>query len=193
MMHGAHIGGVRAAGFRELVRATAPERVLLVGVDVAKATWFVVASTLLGEVVVDGVRLVADRAGLAEEDLIRKAYDAFGSGDRDTIEELFADNIAFHVSGRNLPGDYVARIKSSGSSTAWRRLPRSRSGPSSTTSWRPTNTPWPFSDTRLSVRARPRSRMATCPSSMSGEGRSPRSGITRATSTRRTSSSPRLR
>jgi transposase len=40
--------------------------VLLVGVDVAKATWFVVASTLLGEVVVDGVRLVADRAGLAE-------------------------------------------------------------------------------------------------------------------------------
>jgi Transposase len=31
-----------------------------------KATWFVVASTLLGEVVVDGVRLVADRAGLAE-------------------------------------------------------------------------------------------------------------------------------
>jgi hypothetical protein len=66
MMHGAHIGGVRAAGFRELVRAAAPDRVLLVGVDVAKATWFVVASTLLGEVVVDGVRLVADRAGLAE-------------------------------------------------------------------------------------------------------------------------------
>jgi uncharacterized protein len=44
------------------------------------------------------------------EDLIRKAYDAFGSGDRDTIEELFADNIAFHVSGRNLlSGDYVGR------------------------------------------------------------------------------------
>ena len=63
MVHGAHIGGVRAAGFRELVRATAPEGVLLVGVDVAKATWFVVASTLGGEVVVDGVRLVADRAG----------------------------------------------------------------------------------------------------------------------------------
>jgi transposase len=66
MMHGVHIGGMRAAGFLELVRGTAPERVLLVGVDVAKATWFVVASTLLGEVVVDGVRLVADRAGLAE-------------------------------------------------------------------------------------------------------------------------------
>jgi ketosteroid isomerase-like protein len=44
------------------------------------------------------------------EDLIRKAYDAFSSGDRDTIEELFADNIAFHVSGRNLlSGDYVGK------------------------------------------------------------------------------------
>jgi hypothetical protein len=153
------------AGFRELVRATAPERVLLVGVDVAKATWFVVASTLLGEVVVEGVRLVADRAGLAEEDLIRKAHDAFGSGDRDTIEELFADNIAFHVSGRNLlSGDYVGKDQGlRGLRPPGGRLPRSRSGPSSTTSWRPTNTPWPFSDGRPSVRARPRWRMATCP------------------------------
>ena len=41
-------------------------RMVSVGVDVAKATWFVVASNLLGEVVVDGVRLVADRAWLAE-------------------------------------------------------------------------------------------------------------------------------
>ena len=65
MMHGAHIGGQRAAGFLELVGGIDPRRVLLVGVDVAKATWFVVASTLLGEVVVNGVRLVADRAGLA--------------------------------------------------------------------------------------------------------------------------------
>ena len=65
MMDGAHIGGQRAAGFLELVRGIDPQRVLLVGVDVAKATWFVVASTLLGEVVVNGVRLVADRAGLA--------------------------------------------------------------------------------------------------------------------------------
>jgi transposase len=66
MMHGAHIGGQRAGAFWELVRGVDPQRVLLVGVDVAKATWFVVASSLLGEVVVDGVRLVADRAGLAE-------------------------------------------------------------------------------------------------------------------------------
>ena len=65
-MHGAHIGGQRAGTFLELVRGVDPTRVLLVGVDVAKATWFVVASNLLGEVVVDGVRLVADRAGLAE-------------------------------------------------------------------------------------------------------------------------------
>jgi hypothetical protein len=65
-MHGAHIGGQRAAGFLELVGGIDPRRVLLVGIDVAKATWFVVASTLVGEVVVDGVRVVADRAGLAE-------------------------------------------------------------------------------------------------------------------------------
>ncbi len=65
-MHGVHIGGQRAGAFLELVRGVDPKRVLLVGIDVAKATWFVVASNLLGEVVVDGVRLVADRAGLAE-------------------------------------------------------------------------------------------------------------------------------
>jgi hypothetical protein len=63
MMHGVHIGGQRAAGFLELVGGIDPRRVLLVGVDVAKATWFVVASTLVGEVVVNGVRLVADRGG----------------------------------------------------------------------------------------------------------------------------------
>jgi transposase len=66
MMHGAHIGGQRAGAFLELVRGVDPQRVLLVGVDVAKATWFVVAANLLGEVVVDGVRLVADVAGLGE-------------------------------------------------------------------------------------------------------------------------------
>jgi transposase len=66
MMHGAHIGGQRGGEFLELVRGVDPQRVLLVGIDVAKATWFVVASTLPGEVVVDGVRLVADVAGLAE-------------------------------------------------------------------------------------------------------------------------------
>jgi transposase len=66
MMHGVHIGGQRAEAFLELVRGIDPGRVLLVGVDVAKATWYVVAANLLGEVVVDGVRLPADRAGLAE-------------------------------------------------------------------------------------------------------------------------------
>jgi hypothetical protein len=66
MMHGAHIGGQRAGVFLEPVGGLDPRRVLLVGVDVAKATWFVVASNLIGEVMVDGVRLVADRAGLAE-------------------------------------------------------------------------------------------------------------------------------
>jgi len=66
MMHGAHIGGQRAAAFFKLVADLDPRRVLLVGIDVAKATWFVVVSDLTGAVVADGVRLVADRAGLAE-------------------------------------------------------------------------------------------------------------------------------
>jgi hypothetical protein len=48
MMHGAHIGGQRGGEFRELVRGVDPQRVLLVGIDVAKATWFVVASTCRG-------------------------------------------------------------------------------------------------------------------------------------------------
>lgn len=44
------------------------------------------------------------------EVLIRKAYDAFGSGDLDTIGKLFADDIAFHVPGKSpLSGDHVGR------------------------------------------------------------------------------------
>jgi ketosteroid isomerase-like protein len=48
-----------------------------------------------------------------KEDLIRKAYDAFGSGDIDTIREPFAEDIEFHVPGKNLsPATSWARIKS---------------------------------------------------------------------------------
>jgi hypothetical protein len=49
MMHGAHIGGQRAGAFLELVRGVDPKRVLLVGVDAAKATWFVVSRVRLPE------------------------------------------------------------------------------------------------------------------------------------------------
>jgi hypothetical protein len=76
MMHGVHIGGQRAGAFLELVRGVDPKRVLLVGIDLAKATWFVVAANLLGEVVVDGVRLVADRAGLVELERVLGAASA---------------------------------------------------------------------------------------------------------------------
>src|SRR5215218_4282647 len=80
MMHGVHIGGQRAGAFLELVRGIDPGRVLLFGVDVAKATCYVVAADLLGEVVVDGVRLPADRAGLAEcERLIAAARSRLGA------------------------------------------------------------------------------------------------------------------
>jgi ketosteroid isomerase-like protein len=41
------------------------------------------------------------------EDLLRKGYEAFGKGDMDTLRELFAPNIKWHVPGRNMiSGDY---------------------------------------------------------------------------------------
>lgn len=61
-----HIGGERGAVFARRVAGLDPERVLLVGVDVAKATWFALGCTLSGEVVFEGCRLAADRAGLEE-------------------------------------------------------------------------------------------------------------------------------
>lgn len=61
-----HVGGERAAAFRLLVKGLDPERVLVVGIDVAKASWFVLGSTLDGGIVLDGVKLTADAAGLAE-------------------------------------------------------------------------------------------------------------------------------
>lgn len=43
----------------------------------------------------------------ANEELLRKGYQAFGEGDLDTVRELFADDIAWHVGGKNaLSGDY---------------------------------------------------------------------------------------
>jgi uncharacterized protein len=40
-------------------------------------------------------------------DLLNKGYDAFDKGDLDTIRELFADGIVFHIPGRNqISGDY---------------------------------------------------------------------------------------
>lgn len=61
-----HVGGERAAAFRLLVKNLDPERVLLVGIDVAKASWFALGSTLHGDVVLEGVKLTADAHGLAE-------------------------------------------------------------------------------------------------------------------------------
>jgi len=61
-----HIGGERAAAFRGLVGDLDPRRVLLVGVDVAKASWFVLGCDLHGNVVIDGTKVAADRAGLGQ-------------------------------------------------------------------------------------------------------------------------------
>jgi hypothetical protein len=48
MMHSADIGGQRAGAFLELVGGVDPRRVLVVGVDVAKATWLWWPGTWLG-------------------------------------------------------------------------------------------------------------------------------------------------
>jgi transposase len=61
-----HIGGDRAAAFRELVSDLNPRKVLLVGIDVAKASWFVLGCDLHGSVVIDGTKVPADRAGLGQ-------------------------------------------------------------------------------------------------------------------------------
>jgi ketosteroid isomerase-like protein len=44
------------------------------------------------------------------EDLVRKGYEAFASGDVDWLNEHFADDIAWHTSGRNpLAGDHMGK------------------------------------------------------------------------------------
>ena len=41
------------------------------------------------------------------EELVRKGYEAFGKGDMDTLNDLFADDIAWHAPGRSpVSGDY---------------------------------------------------------------------------------------
>jgi ketosteroid isomerase-like protein len=40
-------------------------------------------------------------------ELLRRGYAAYGSGDMDTINEVFADDIVWHVAGRSaIAGDY---------------------------------------------------------------------------------------
>lgn len=44
------------------------------------------------------------------EELLRNGYDAFSKGDLDTIRELFAEDIQWHVLGKSsLAGDYKSR------------------------------------------------------------------------------------
>jgi len=68
-----HVGGERAAAFRALVKGLDPARVVLVGIDVAKASWFVLGSTLNGDVILEGVKIPATfgtgQLGLIEEQL----------------------------------------------------------------------------------------------------------------------------
>jgi ketosteroid isomerase-like protein len=42
--------------------------------------------------------------------LVRRGYDAFSKGDMDTINEIFADDIVWHIAGRSpLAGDYKGK------------------------------------------------------------------------------------
>jgi len=43
-------------------------------------------------------------------ELLRRGYAAYGSGDMDTINELFADDVVWHIGGRSaLSGDYEGK------------------------------------------------------------------------------------
>jgi uncharacterized protein len=43
-------------------------------------------------------------------DLLRRGYAAYQSGDMDTINELFADDVVWHVAGRSqIAGDYSGK------------------------------------------------------------------------------------
>jgi ketosteroid isomerase-like protein len=51
--------------------------------------------------------MMADHPNL---DLLRRGYAAYGAGDMDTINELFADDVVWHVSGRSpIAGDYTGK------------------------------------------------------------------------------------
>lgn len=44
------------------------------------------------------------------EQLLRKGYEAFAQGDLETVKEIFAEDIVFHVPGRGLiSGEYKGR------------------------------------------------------------------------------------
>ena len=46
------------------------------------------------------------------EDLVRRGYAAFGTGDITTLGELFADDIVWHVGGRSsITGDYRGKAE----------------------------------------------------------------------------------
>jgi transposase len=59
-----HIGGERAASFRDLIDGLDAARVVVIGVDVAKASWFVLGCDLRGEVVIEGTKVPANAVGL---------------------------------------------------------------------------------------------------------------------------------
>ncbi len=43
-------------------------------------------------------------------ELLRRGYAAYGAGDMDTIDELFADDVVWHIGGRSaLSGDYEGK------------------------------------------------------------------------------------
>ena len=74
------------------------------------------------------------------EDLVRRGFTAFGTGDIATLGELFADNIVWHVGGRSpITGDYKGKEQVFGFLPS---SPNGLGGPSaltSTTCWRTTS------------------------------------------------------
>ena len=75
------------------------------------------------------------------EDLVRRGFAAFGTGDMATLGELFADDIVWHIGGRSpIAGDYKGKDEVFG---FFAQLAQRAGGPSastSTTCWRTTST-----------------------------------------------------
>lgn len=66
IMSHAHIGGERGRAFLQRIGSTSPDQVLLIGIDVSKASWYAMGADLLCNVVFPGAKVLAFADGLEE-------------------------------------------------------------------------------------------------------------------------------
>lgn len=61
-----HVAGAQGARLANLIKNIPAERCLVAAIDVAKASWWVMAANFRGEVILPGAAVIADEAGYAE-------------------------------------------------------------------------------------------------------------------------------